>query len=223
MLHRFAAFASLCGTEAVVGPSSGCGSHRRCTSLEPGEWLAPGEWLTSPSDRYIAVLQADYLEVLETASFRTRWATPAEGRRIQSTGVLTAAHVADGSLLLEAGMDGGGPWIQHLPHQRSVNIRFTITATRGGGDARMPQGVQLSEFLLWRAGKPVQPTASNVSCTAGVGPSYQGPRNAVDGNLRTKWWVSSEPNVTLVRGLRSDGFFAPASRWTLPFWLYDRR
>eukprot|EP00439_Symbiodinium_sp_Y106_P036222 s1976_g4.t1 len=197
MLHRFAAFASLCGTEAVVGPSSGCGSHRRCTSLEPGEWLAPGEWLTSPSDRYIAVLQADYLEVLETASFRTRWATPAEGRRIQSTGVLTAAHVADGSLLLEAGMDGGGPWIQHLPHQRSVNIRFTITATRGGGDARMPQGVQLSEFLLWRAGKPVQPTASNVSCTAGVGPSYQGPRNAVDGNLRTKWWVSSEPNVTL--------------------------
>lgn len=76
-------------------------------------------------------------------------------------------------------------------------MRFTITATRGGGDARMPQGVQLSEFLLWRAGKPVQPAASNVSCTAGVGPSYQGPRNAVDGNLRTKWWVSSEPNVTL--------------------------
>ena len=36
-------------TQAVVGPSSGCGSHRRCTSLEPGEWLAPGEWLTSPS------------------------------------------------------------------------------------------------------------------------------------------------------------------------------
>ena len=192
--------------------------------------------------------------------------------------------MADGSLLLEAGTDGGGPWIQHLPHQRtgiaafswvqvrffmkahsdqifdpavilslqtyrSVNMRFTITATRGGGDAGMPQGVQLSEFLLWRAGtqscfgdsasnrcpktstsgKPVQPAASNVSCTAGVGPSYQGvvkckakascivqhrgsledrrlvagPRNAVDGNLRTKWWVSSEPNVTLVRDLAS--------------------
>ena len=36
--------------------------------------------------------------------------------------------------------------------KRSVKVRFTITATRGGGDARMPQGVQLSEFLLWRAG-----------------------------------------------------------------------
>ena len=27
---------------------------------------------------------------------------------------------------------------------------------------------------------------------------HAGPRNAVDGNHKTKWWVSSEPNVTLV-------------------------
>jgi len=27
-----------------------------------------------------------------------------------------------------------------------------VTATRGGGDAKAPQGVQLAEFLLWRAG-----------------------------------------------------------------------
>lgn len=46
-------------------------------------------------------------------------------------------------------------------------------------------------------GKPLQSTASHVSCDA-VGPPYQGPRNAIDGNHKTKWWVSSEPNVTLV-------------------------
>ncbi|CAE7555386.1 unnamed protein product [Symbiodinium pilosum] len=168
MLQRLAAVLGICAAEAaeeahaatqLTGPSSGCGSHRRCTSLEPGEWLAPGEWLTSPSDGYVAVLQADQLEVLET-----------DLRSLFDPVACT----------------------------RSVKVRFTVTATRGGGDERLPQGVQLSEFLLWRAGgKPVQPTASNVACTAGVGPPYQGPRNAVDGNLRTKWWVSSEPNVTL--------------------------
>ena len=110
MLQRLAAVLGICAAEAaeeahaatqLTGPSSGCGSHRRCTSLEPGEWLAPGEWLTSPSaarlsflfpfilieedieicfypnaasldcqDGYVAVLQADQLEVLETAACR---------------------------------------------------------------------------------------------------------------------------------------------------------
>ena len=35
---------------------------------------------------------------------------------------------------------------------RTMKVRFTVTATRGGGDAKAPQGVQLGEFLLWRAG-----------------------------------------------------------------------
>ena len=35
---------------------------------------------------------------------------------------------------------------------RNTRVRFTVTATRGGGDAKAPQGVQLAEFLLWRAG-----------------------------------------------------------------------
>ena len=33
---------------------------------------------------------------------------------------------------------------------RSAKIRFTVTATRGGG--RGLQGVQMAEFLLFRAG-----------------------------------------------------------------------
>ena len=35
---------------------------------------------------------------------------------------------------------------------RNTRVRFTVTATRGGGDAKSPQGVQLAEFLLWRQG-----------------------------------------------------------------------
>eukprot|EP00435_Cladocopium_sp_Y103_P015977 s2180_g3.t4 len=170
--------------------SSGCGVHRRCSSLEPGEWLAPDEWLTSPSDRYIAVLIADQLQVLDSASLRTRWASPNT-----KSEELLSVRVAEGHLQLNVPR---GAFMQKLPRLRNIRVRFTVTATRGGGDAKSPQGVQLAEFLLWRAGKPMQPTASHASCPDGVGPAYQGPRNAVDGNHKTKWWVSSEPNVTLV-------------------------
>lgn len=192
MLYSLAAGLCLWSAQAhgPRSPSSGCGVYRRCSSLEPGEWLAPDEWLTSPSDRYIAVLIADQLQVLDSASLRTRWASPNT-----KSEELLSARVAEGHLRLDVPR---GAFMQKLPRLRNTRVRFTVTATRGGGDAKAPQGVQLAEFLLWRAGKPMQPTASHASCPDGVGPAYQGPRNAVDGNHKTKWWVSSEPDVTLV-------------------------
>ncbi|CAJ1363112.1 unnamed protein product [Effrenium voratum] len=168
--------------------SSGCGVFRRCGRLEPGDWLAPGEWLTSPSERFVAVLIAEQLQVLDAASLKIRWAS------VSLASELTAARVVQGQLQLEG---TAASKKQRLQHKRSATVRFTVTKTRGGRLGGAPQGVQLGEFLLWRQGKAIQPLA-RASCPDGVGPPYQGPRNAVDGNVNTKWWVASEPNVTLV-------------------------
>lgn len=54
-------------------------------------------------------------------------------------------------------------------------------------------------ILLYVAQSAAPWTWKQTLLQAGVWRDFHaGPRNAVDGNHKTKWWVSSEPNVTLV-------------------------
>eukprot|EP00930_Biecheleria_cincta_P091064 TRINITY_DN8056_c0_g1_i1.p1 TRINITY_DN8056_c0_g1~~TRINITY_DN8056_c0_g1_i1.p1 ORF type:complete len:899 (-),score=157.83 TRINITY_DN8056_c0_g1_i1:432-3101(-) len=182
--------AQTCGrqgsAEGACSNSSGCGTSLVCSEFHSDTWLSSGEWLTSPSGRFIAVLENSQLQVHNTAENVMVWAAPDP----PAAEALSAARILDGQLVLES-ISGQQVWSS--TKAGSTFFRFVVEHTRGNNGA----GTQLAELMFWEKGQHLTLDDATIYSDQSS-PQHESPAKAVDRNSETKWYTGHSPGASMV-------------------------